>query len=111
MLTKEEALKLFGDNPFKVSLISNKIPDGSNVTAYRCGTLIDLCTGPHIPSTDVIKAWKVMKNSSANWLSKVDNDSLQRVYGLTYPDKKLMKEHLHRIEEAAKRDHRKVGKA
>ena len=110
-MTKIEALKLFGDNPFKVSLITNKIPDGSRVTAYRCGTLIDLCTGPHIPSTDVIKAWKVMKNSSANWLGKVDNDSLQRVYGITFPDKKLMKEHITRIEEAAKRDHRRVGKA
>jgi threonyl-tRNA synthetase len=75
-LTKQEALRLFGSNPFKVSLISNKIPDGSRVTAYKCGNLIDLCTGPHIPSTDNIKAFKVMKNSSANWLGKVENDSL-----------------------------------
>jgi len=61
VLTKEEALRLFGSNPFKVSLITGKIPDGGKVTAYRCGTLIDLCTGPHIPSTKIIKAFKVMK--------------------------------------------------
>lgn len=76
MLTKEEALRLFGNNPFKVALISSKIPDGGRVTAYRCGNLIDLCTGPHIPSTKIIKAFKVMKNSSAYWLGKAGNDSL-----------------------------------
>ena len=76
MLSKDEALNLFGSNPFKVSLISNKIPDGGKVTAYRCGNLIDLCTGPHIPSTAIIKAFKVMKNSSAYWLGKAENDSL-----------------------------------
>lgn len=110
VLTKEEALRLFGTNPFKVSLISNKIPDGGKVTAYRCGNLIDLCTGPHIPSTKIIKAFKVMKNSSAYWLGKADNDSLQRVYGITFPSKKEMDEYIHLIEEAAKRDHRKLGK-
>ena len=76
VLSKEEALNLFGSNPFKVSLISGKIPDGGKVTAYRCGTLIDLCTGPHIPSTKIIKAFKVIKNSSAYWLGNAENDSL-----------------------------------
>lgn len=76
VLTKEESLKLFGSNPFKVSIISGKIPDGGKVTAYRCGNLIDLCTGPHIPSTKIIKAFKVMKNSSALWLGKQGNDNL-----------------------------------
>lgn len=110
MLTKDEALRLFGFNPFKVSLISSKIPDGSRVTAYRCGNLIDLCTGPHIPTTKIIKAFKVMKNSSAYWLGKNENDSLQRVYGITFPSKKEMDEHIKLIEEAAKRDHRRLGK-
>jgi threonyl-tRNA synthetase len=110
VLTKEEALTLFGSNPFKVSLISNKIPEGGKVTAYRCGNLIDLCTGPHIPSTKIIKAFKVMKNSSAYWLGKAENDSLQRVYGITFPSKKEMDEYVHLIEEAAKRDHRTIGK-
>lgn len=68
VLTKEEALRLFGDNDFKISLISNKIPDGGKVTAYKCGKLIDLCTGPHIPSTEIIKAFKVTKNSASYWL-------------------------------------------
>ena len=76
VLTKEESLNLFGNNPFKVSLISNKIEDGGKVTAYKCGNLIDLCTGPHIPSTKMIKAFKVMKNSGAYWLGKEGNDSL-----------------------------------
>lgn len=106
VLTKEEALELFGDNPFKVSLISDKIPAGAKVTAYRCGKLIDLCTGPHIPSTKIIKAFKVTKNSASNWLGKVENDSLQRVYGITFPSKKEMDEYNHRMEEAKKRDHR-----
>lgn len=110
MLTKEESLRLFGGNPFKVSLITNKIPDGGRVTAYRCGNLIDLCTGPHIPTTKIIKAFKVMKNSSAYWLGKAENDSLQRVYGITFPSKKEMDEYIHILEEAAKRDHRTIGK-
>ena len=76
VLTKEEALKLFGHNPFKVALIASKITDGSSVTAYRSGDLIDLCTGPHVPSTENIKAFKVLKNSSSNWLSNTKNDSL-----------------------------------
>ena len=57
-------------------MITNKIPDGSRVTAYKCGTLIDLCTGPHIPATTMIKAFRVEKNSSAYWLGKAGNDSL-----------------------------------
>jgi len=92
-------------------LISSKIPDGGKVTAYRCGNLIDLCTGPHIPSTKIIKAFKIMKNSSAYWLSKQENDSLQRVYGITFPSKKEMDEYVKILEEAAKRDHRKIGRA
>lgn len=109
-MTKEQALDLFADNPFKVSLISSKIDDGAKVTAYKCGDLIDLCTGPHIPSTKMIKAFKVMKNSSAYWLGDAANDSLQRVYGVSYPSKKELDEYIHLMEEAAKRDHRTVGR-
>jgi threonyl-tRNA synthetase len=76
ILTKEEALRLFAYNPFKVQLIATKIPDGGKVTAYRNGDLIDLCTGPHVPNTGRVKAFKVMKNSSAYWLGKATNDSL-----------------------------------
>lgn len=111
MLTKEEALKLFGHNPFKVSLISAKIPENGKVTAYKCGDLIDLCTGPHIPSTKMVKAFKVMKNSSAYWLGDAKNDNLQRVYGISFPSKKELDEYIHFKEEAEKRDHRTVGRA
>lgn len=102
-------MRLFGDNPFKVQLISNKIPDGGKCTAYRCGTLIDLCTGPHIPSSSMIQAFQIEKNSGAYWLGQQTNDSLQRVYGITFPDKKKLKEYNTFKEEAAKRDHRKLG--
>ncbi len=76
ILTKEEALKLFAYNPFKVQLVASKIPDGGKVTAYRNGDLIDLCTGPHVPNTGRVKAFKVLKNSSSYWLGKATNDSL-----------------------------------
>jgi len=110
-LTKDQALELFGDNPFKVSLISSKIPDDGRVTAYKCGDLIDLCTGPHIPSTKMIKAFKIMKNSSAYWLADAANDNLQRVYGVSYPSKKELDEYILLKEEAERRDHRTVGRA
>ena len=76
ILTKEEALKSFAYNPFKVQLVASKIPDGGKVTAYRNGDLIDLCTGPHVPNTGRVKAFKVLKNSSSYWLGKATNDSL-----------------------------------
>jgi len=110
ILTKEQALDLFHHNPFKVSLISNKIADGAKVTAYKCGDLIDLCTGPHVPSTKMIKAFKVMKNSSAYWLGDAQNDSLQRIYGVSFPSKKELDEYIHFKEEAEKRDHRNIGR-
>ena len=109
-LTKEEALTLFGENPFKVQLISNKIPDNGKTTAYKCGDLIDLCLGPHLNSTGVVKAFKITKNSSCYWLAKSDNDSLQRVYGVTFNSKVLMEEYIKRKEEEEKRDHRNIGK-
>jgi threonyl-tRNA synthetase len=110
IMTKEEALALFHYNPFKVQLIDSKIPEGGKVTAYKNGDLIDLCTGPHVPSTARVKAFKVLKNSSAYWLGQATNDSLQRVYGVTFPSKKELDEHIHLLEEAEKRDHRTIGK-
>ena len=110
ILTKEEALRLFAYNPFKVQLIQTKIPDGGKVTAYKNGDLVDLCTGPHVPVTGRVKVFKVMKNSSAYWLGKANNDTLQRIYGVTFPSKKELDDHITIIEEAAKRDHRIIGK-
>ena len=109
VLTKQEALELFAENPFKVSLITNKIKDDQKLTAYRCGNLIDLCTGPHVPHTGKIKAFKVMKNSSAYWLGKNTNDSLQRVYGVSFPTPKQLKEYEEFLKEAERRNHRNIG--
>eukprot|EP01038_Epipyxis_sp_PR26KG_P010213 gene10213-13741_t len=109
VISKEQALQLFSNNPFKVSLISNKIPDGAKTTVYRCGPFIDLCMGPHLPNTGKIKAFAVTKSSSTNWLGQVTNDPLQRVYGISFPDKAMLKQWLEFQEKAKQRDHRLVG--
>lgn len=85
---------MFASNPFKVQLITDKVPDGGKTTAYRCGPLIDLCIGPHIPNTAMVKAFKCMKNAACNWLNDVKNDSLQRLYGISFPDKKQLTEYI-----------------
>ena len=79
------------------------MPDGAVCTAYKCGDLIDLCRGPHVPDTSRVKAFAVMKNSAAYWQGKAANHTLQRVYGVTFPDQKELKQHIFRIEEAKKR--------
>ena len=109
-LSKEDLLEMFRSNKYKQHIIKDKIPDGTSTTVYRCGPLIDLCRGPHVPHTGRIKSFKVMKNSASYFLGDANNDSLQRIYGVSFPDKKLMDEHLRYLEEAAKRDHRKIGK-
>lgn len=70
IMTKEEALKMFEYNPFKHQLIQTKIPEGGKVTCYKNGDLVDICTGPHVPNTGRVKAFKIMKNSSAYWLGQ-----------------------------------------
>ncbi|EEA06988.1 threonyl-tRNA synthetase family protein [Cryptosporidium muris RN66] len=107
--SKEEALELFQDNPFKLSLISSKVPENGKTTVYRCGNFIDLCMGPHVPHTGIIKAFKITKNSACNWLGCTENDSLQRVYGISYPDKKSLDDYIEFLEEVKKRDHRVIG--
>jgi len=108
-LTKQEALQLFKDNPFKVQLLTHKIPDTAMVTAYRSGPLIDLCTGPHLPSSKLVKAFKITKTSAAYWLGKNTNDDLQRVYGVSFPSEKQLDEYVKIQEEIEKRDHRNIG--
>ena len=102
-VSKENLLKLFEYNKYKQHIIKDKIPDGTSTTIYRNGPFIDLCRGPHIPHTGRIKQFKVMKNSASYFLGDAANDSLQRIYGISFPDKNLMQEHLHYLEEAAKR--------
>lgn len=108
-LSKEDLLEMFSYNKYKQHIIKDKIPDGTSTTVYRCGPLIDLCRGPHVPHTGRVKAFEVMKNSASYFLGDAKNDSLQRIYGVSFPDKKALDEHRHMLEEAAKRDHRKIG--
>ena len=110
VMSKQEALELFKANPFKIQLISSKVKEDELTTAYRCGDFIDLCLGPHIPNLNIIKALKITKNSATNWLGKTTNDSLQRIYGISFPNEKLLKEYIKKKEEEEKNDHRNIGK-
>ncbi|KAJ8958632.1 hypothetical protein NQ318_016357 [Aromia moschata] len=108
-MKKEDLLEMFKYNPFKVRILNEKVLTPTT-TVYRCGSLIDLCKGPHVRHTGKIKAFKVTKSSSTYWEGKADAETLQRVYGISFPDTKQLKEWQHFQEEAAKRDHRKIGK-
>lgn len=110
VVSKENLLKMFNYNKYKQYLIQSKIPDGESTTVYRCGPMIDLCVGPHIPHTGRIKAMMVSKSSASYFLGDQANDTLQRIYGISFPDKKQLSEHKAFLAEAAKRDHRKIGK-
>jgi threonyl-tRNA synthetase len=146
-VSKENLKKMFGYSKYKMHYINNLI-EGESSTVYRCGTLVDLCRGPHIQNTNKIKAFEInkvgldylflavvdvcedpqtltdlsptalnsfyansfpSKNSSAYFLGDQNGDSLQRIYGVAFPDKKSLAEHKKYLEEAAKRDHRKLG--
>ena len=91
VVTKEEALELFADNPFKVEILTTKVPDNTRTTVYKCGNLIDLCRGPHMIHTGKVKGFSITRHSATNWLGDTDNDSLQRMYGISFPDKKMLK--------------------
>jgi threonyl-tRNA synthetase len=108
-ISKSDLLDLFSYNKYKQHIINDKIPDGTFTTVYRNGPLVDLCRGPHVPDTGRIEAFSIMKNSSSYFLSNPENDSLQRIHGISFPDKKRMVEHKKFLEEAAKRDHRRIG--
>ncbi|KAI0317987.1 hypothetical protein OF83DRAFT_1118571 [Amylostereum chailletii] len=110
VVSKEKLLEMFHYNKYKKYLIETKVPDGTSTTVYRCGPMIDLCVGPHIPHTGKIKAFMITKNSSSYFLGDSNNDTLQRIYGISFPDKKQMTEYKAFLAEAAKRDHRKIGK-
>lgn len=107
-LTKAEAKDMFSYNPFKLEII-DELSEDATITAYRDGPFIDLCRGPHVPQSSRVKAMMCKSASQAYWRAKVENPSLARVYGISFPDKKLLKEYKTMIEEAAKRDHRLLG--
>ncbi|KAH8592237.1 putative threonyl-tRNA synthetase, cytoplasmic [Bisporella sp. PMI_857] len=110
VLSKDDLLEMFKDNKYKQHIIKDKIADGAFTTVYRNGPLIDLCRGPHVPNTGRIETFAILKNSASYFLGNKDNDSLQRIYGISFPDKKQMAAHKKFLEEAALRDHRKIGK-
>lgn len=109
-ITKADALKLFGDRgeKYKCELIS-ELEDG-HITTYTQGNFTDLCRGPHIPTVAPIKAVKITSLAGAYWRGDEKRDQLTRVYGITFPKKKMLDEYLVLLEEAKKRDHRKIGK-
>jgi threonyl-tRNA synthetase len=110
---REEARKVFADmgEHYKVELI-DAIPEDEQVSIYRQGDWFDVCRGPHLPSTGKLpKAFKLMKLAGAYWRGDSNNEMLQRIYGTAWRNKKELKAYLHRLEEAEKRDHRKIGKA
>ncbi|WP_432470602.1 threonine--tRNA ligase [Amphritea sp. HPY] len=111
LMSRDEAVKLFDEKgeKYKVELLE-AIPDEQDLSFYSQGDFIDLCRGPHAPSTGHIKAFKLMKVAGAYWRGNSDNEMLQRIYGTAWGDKKELKAYLHRLEEAEKRDHRKLGK-
>ena len=111
IMSRDEAIKLFEGmgEKYKVEIIDS-IPGEEPLSFYKQGDFIDLCRGPHVPSTGHIKAFKVMKVAGAYWRGDSNNEMLQRVYGTAWGDKKALKAYLHRLEEAEKRDHRKLGK-
>ncbi len=109
-ISKEGALQLFKqkNDEYKIELI-NELEDGT-ITLYKQGNFTDLCRGPHLPNTSFIKAIKLMKIAGAYWRGNEKRKQLTRVYGISFPKKKLLDEYLHILEEAKKRDHRKIGK-
>ena len=110
---REQAKKTFGDigEQYKVEIIEDIIPEGEEVSVYRQGDWFDVCRGPHLPSTGKLgNGFKLMKVAGAYWRGDSNNVMLQRIYGTAWPDKKQLKQYLHRLEEAEKRDHRKIGK-
>ncbi|MFW6231248.1 MAG: threonine--tRNA ligase, partial [Nanoarchaeota archaeon] len=111
-VSKDEAIKRMKarGETYKVEMIKEKVAPDEMTSVYHQGDFEDFCRGPHIPNTRMIKAFKLMKIAGAYWKGKSDNKMLQRIYGISFPDKKELKEHLHKLEEAERRDHRKIGK-
>lgn len=106
-ISKADALKLFKDDKYKVEMIE-ALQDGQ-ISVYREGEFVDLCRGPHVPHTGFVKAFKLLKTSGAYWRADQTREQLQRVYGTAFFDKKDLKAYLTFLEEAAKRNHRKLG--
>lgn len=110
-LSRQEAIAFMKEQheEYKIELIE-ELPEGEEISFYKQGEYTDLCAGPHLLSTGKIKAFKILSTSAAYWKGNQENDSMQRIYGISYPKASELEEYLFMIEEAKKRDHRKLGK-
>ncbi|ROR32567.1 threonine--tRNA ligase [Inmirania thermothiophila] len=111
VMPREEAIRFFEEmgERYKAEIIRD-IPEGEEISLYRQGDFVDLCRGPHVPSTGRLKAFKLMNVAGAYWRGDARNEMLQRIYGTAWRDRKELKAYLHRLAEAEKRDHRKIGR-
>jgi threonyl-tRNA synthetase len=112
VMAKDDAIKFFSEKGeiYKAQIIDDIIPPGEEISLYGQGDWVDLCRGPHVPSTGKLKAFKLMKVAGAYWRGDQNNEMLQRVYGTAWTSEKDLNAYLHQLEEAEKRDHRKLGK-
>ena len=109
-ITKDEALEKFKDDPYKIDLISRMDEENTVISMYTQGDFTDLCRGPHVESTKLLKNFKLLKVSGAYWKGDANNKVLQRIYGVCFETPEELEEHLKSLEEAKKRDHKKLGK-
>jgi threonyl-tRNA synthetase len=109
-LMKKDALKLFAANDYKVEMINEMDGDETTISVYKQGEFMDLCRGPHVPKTGLLKSFKLTKVAGAYWRGKSENKQLQRIYGISFPEKKMLDAHLEMLKQAEERDHRKLGK-
>ena len=109
-LTKEEALEMFKDDPYKIDLISRMDENETTISCYTQGDFTDLCRGPHVETVKELKHFKLLKVSGAYWKGDANNKMLQRIYGVAFYDEESLNVHLKELEEAKERDHRKIGK-
>ena len=109
-ISKEEALKMFHDDPYKIDLINRMDEDNTIISMYTQGDFTDLCRGPHVETVKELKYFKLLKVSGAYWKGDSNNKMLQRIYGVCFRNEEELNEHLNFLEEAKKRDHKKLGK-
>lgn len=108
-ISKEEALEMFKDDEYKIDLINN-FENGTNISCYKQGDFVDLCRGPHVETVKACKNFKLTKHSGAYWKGNKNNKVLQRIYGVCFETPEALEEHLNLLEEAKRRDHKKIGK-
>jgi len=108
-VTRDEALEIFKDEPYKIELI-RELPEGEAISIYQERDFVDLCRGPHLANTHDIKAFKLLSIAGAYWRGDEKNQMLQRIYGTAFPSEEELAEHLEKLAEAERRDHRKLGK-